>query len=70
MSTEKPPQSQVTISGPTKGITENLSHDQIEEQKLFTTSNELDNLLEGLIKLEKLNGEIGVYNLNQARQVL
>ena len=29
---------------------------------------EVDN--DGLIKLEKLNGEIGVYNLNQARQVL
>ena len=25
---------------------------------------------DGLIKLEKLNGEIGVYSLNQARQVL
>ena len=40
----------------------------IENKLEYVFIREVDN--DGLIKLEKLNGDIGIYSLNQARQVL
>ena len=41
-----------------------LIEDKIEDVFIREVNND------GLIKLEKLNGDIGIYSLNQARQVL
>ena len=40
-----------------KGVTENKTLDKIEEEKLFTISSEMNNLLESLKHLEKKENE-------------
>jgi len=40
-----------------RGITENKSYNNIEEEKLFNTSNDIDSLLESLNKMEKKHNE-------------